>query len=136
MDCLDFLTCADGLANSGTEAGYRSGISRVYYACYHSSVALANDLNLPAYNSPPDERIGSHGRHIKRIFLGSRGYPAGATKNALILLSQDLAEMKHRRVKADYRLDLVLEEDDFRLARSYANRAIGHVDQIRLLENV
>jgi len=46
MTGRDFLALADQLASGGTEAEWRSAISRAYYAAFHVARELLQDLRF------------------------------------------------------------------------------------------
>jgi uncharacterized protein (UPF0332 family) len=46
MDARDFLNLADALASGGTEAEWRSAVSRLYYAAFHVARDLVRNLGF------------------------------------------------------------------------------------------
>ena len=90
LDPGEFLAQADLLVATGTEAGYRSAVSRAYYACH----LLARDrlFGLDAAQWRASPRRPSHYAVIDAV----RGrLPSDRT-------ARDLEDMKRMREVADY----------------------------------
>jgi uncharacterized protein (UPF0332 family) len=89
MDFREFLTLARTLAAGGTEAEWRSAVSRAYYAAFHVARELLLGLNFLV---PQADRAHSH----RWLRLANAGVPdvqvAGNRLNAL----------RGQRNRADY----------------------------------
>ena len=57
MNPHDFLTLAQQLAGAGTEAAWRSAVSRAYYAAFHFARQLLEDLG---FRVPHADRAHGH----------------------------------------------------------------------------
>jgi len=102
----DFLTLARELASGTEEAGYRSSISRGYYAIYHGCIALSRQCTTP-YVQEKDK--GMHDRTFERLEKGCIGQAEERLIQAIAKMGRVL---KDRRVVADYKLDEPQQKKD------------------------
>jgi len=91
MTGREFLTVANRLAGAGTEAEWRSAISRAYYAAFHAARELMEDLRFAV---PRADR--AHAYLSRR--LANCGHPQ--TQQA----GMDLNALRGDRNQADYDL--------------------------------
>jgi uncharacterized protein (UPF0332 family) len=89
MDFRDYLTVADDLVNGGTEAEWRSAVSRAYYAAFHVGCQLLRALG---FTVPHADR--AHGYVWMR--LSNSGHPD------VLVAGQDLNYLRRERNRADY----------------------------------
>ncbi|WP_321810128.1 hypothetical protein [Burkholderia sp. BCC1985] len=101
VTATDFLTCAESIANGGTEIDYRSAISRAYYSAFHAAGEIA-DLHFPDQDAHIAK--GSHDRLSDR-FKASSNMKAKGVAYMLVLL-------KKSRHQADYSLSDTVVVDD------------------------
>ncbi len=91
FDWSDFLEVAKQLVTSGgSEAAWRSGVSRAYYALYHCARNYALEMHYP------EPRVGQH--QVLWDWFSSRG---DTDLQQWALASQDLY---WARVRADYKI--------------------------------
>jgi uncharacterized protein (UPF0332 family) len=95
MDGRDFLSVAKGLLSAGTEAAWRSAVSRAYYAIFHVARELLEDLGFAV---PRGDR--AHGHLWLR--LSNCGDPP--VENA----GRELSDLRRERNRADYDVNVPL----------------------------
>lgn len=98
-DILNSVTAWKGIAND--EAGYRSCISRYYYAGYHAAIRFHGQL---AYPGQSKANVGEHENLINKLF-----YPNAANSDSDNQLSKEISQylkkvLFNRRL-ADYELN-------------------------------
>src|SRR5947208_5571432 len=112
MDFRAYLPLAFTLANGGTEAEWRSGTSRAYYAAFHVARELLSDLGFVV---PRAER--SHGYVWLRL--------ANSGEAAVIPVGNKLNDLRGERNRADYdahrSLDQALAVGNIQTARTILN---------------
>jgi len=111
MDPLDFLRVARNLSGLGQEAEWRTSVGRSYYA-------LFNNLRLklePIKPFPGDEED-----HQRVVY-----YLMKANNRDLQSVGQWLKDLRNSRNDADYRMNVVVGQDQSRLAITRADKAIA-----------
>lgn len=91
MNGRDFLVLARTLAASGTEAAWRSAVSRAYYAAFHVAREMLGDLG---FTVPPDEKAHAY------LWLRLSNCGDAPTQKA----GGDLSKLRRDRGVADYKL--------------------------------
>ncbi|MBU9388982.1 hypothetical protein KTE71_15775 [Burkholderia multivorans] len=97
----DFLTCAEAIANGGSEIDHRSAISRAYYSAYHAALEIA-DLHFPDHEAHIAK--GEHQRLSDRFLKSSNPKARG--------VAYMLIDLKRSRHRADYALSETIVADD------------------------
>jgi uncharacterized protein (UPF0332 family) len=97
MKPRDFLDIADDLAAGIKEAGWRSAVSRAYYAVFHGARALLQDsgFTVPAADQ-------AHSYLWKR--LSNSGHPDA------IQVGRDMIHLRNKRNWADYDLEIEMDQ--------------------------
>ena len=111
MNPLDFLEVADTLKDSPQEAERRTAVSRAYYSVFHFIKNYLKEHRIHVPYPEHDPLV----RYIKN---------SGIEKADM--LYQMLADLKEERNRADYRLDLSGEFNEFKCTLLYlkAQKAI------------
>lgn len=91
MTGRDFLQASEYLLKRKTEATFRSAVSRSYYALFHESRALLEELQIPCSKGPQ-----AHGE-VRRLLNN-----AGDAK--MLEVYRLLAQLHKHRIIADYDL--------------------------------
>src|SRR5271165_6533938 len=92
MNPTDFLDLARRLVTSGTEAAFRTAVSRAYYGAFHSAVLLIREMGVSLPVGPE-----SH-QKVRFCLMESAERPGLQAGDSLQILR------KHRN-QADYDLD-------------------------------
>lgn len=120
MAPTDFLELAARLMADGTEAAYRTAVSRAYYGAFHAAVMLIKEMGV----SLP---IGPESHQKVRYCLMESGEAAGVQAgDSLQILRQD-------RNRADYDLDasVAFSAHSALLRINRARAVIGLLQQCR-----
>jgi uncharacterized protein (UPF0332 family) len=116
MNFRDYLTVADELSDADSEAHWRSAISRGYYAAFHVTKRLFQDVGFVV----PRKEV--HAYLSRR--LSNCGHPE------VIDVARTLGELRDWRAAADY-------DAEPAVTRAAAFRTVARAsDVIRLLEEV
>lgn len=92
MDPRDFQTLAEKLASGTSPAEMRTAISRSYYAVYNVGVELLNGMGFRSKEGPSG--------HTDVEFKLSN-----STNIEVEKIGSQLADLRSKRIQADYRLD-------------------------------
>jgi len=92
MNPTDFLDLASQLVTDGTEAAFRTAVSRVYYCAFHSAVLLIKEMGV----SLP---VGPESHQKVRFCLMESGEKPG------LQAGDSLQILRKHRNQADYDLD-------------------------------
>ncbi|MBD8242489.1 hypothetical protein IFT95_09810 [Pantoea agglomerans] len=115
----DFLVPAEKCLELEHEAGYRSAISRAYYAYYH-------EVCLMLRNCPPTTHDGVVNYLLNDARRKSEPYPL----LALVQLGAVLRQQKVKRKKADYHLDQPTTPEESRSSVDVARKMIARIDEL------
>lgn len=124
----DFLALASRLISTVSEAEWRSGVSRGYYACFH--LAREASDTFPD-NAHFDIDGGVHARLIDK-FKTYRPFSTPEGKKAR-QIAYVLADLKKRREKADYDISLNLPQDEAKTAIEMARQFQTHINELTAL---
>lgn len=115
ITATDLMQVADGCSKQNNEAGYRSCISRSYYAMYHHSL---NSLSLvPHFSSSHHSNL--IGYMTNKIETKNEPYDSQRIK----VLGYNLKQQRDARNEADYDLvNITVSEDMARLSYSLAEQ--------------
>ncbi len=111
IDGKDFLVVAEELVKGGTEAEWRSAVSRAYYAAFHEARQLMRDLR---FQVPKAETAHPYLWHRLMNSADTQVVSAGSDLNAL----------RTDRNRADYENGLTLTQLNCRLAVQTARKLI------------
>src|SRR5438093_12252701 len=89
MDFREFIGLAEALASGGTEAEWRTAVSRAYYGAFHVGCDL---LRIVGFSVPQADR--AHAFISMRLMNG--------TDDDVIEAGQRLSDLRSRRNQADY----------------------------------
>jgi uncharacterized protein (UPF0332 family) len=124
MNARSFLVLALKLLQTEkSPEGYRTAVSRAYYAAYNVAVELLEGMGFPVGKGPQ-----THGK--------VQHYLSNSGDDELIQVGHDLRELQSQRIRADYRLDKRdVENEDVALNLvDQASSMIAVLDACRLSE--
>lgn len=126
VDPVDFLVEARQHAARVDEMGLRTVVSRAYYAAYHLACGVRHHCPDPP-QLPNGKGEGDHQRLIRQFSsVPKKGFKgAGLAKQIGALLSQG----RNLRVKADYRLNETVSQNDARNMTDAAGKVENLVKQ-------
>ena len=124
----DLLNVSESLLQGQSEAEWRSGTSRAYYAAYHECKLGASELPDTSHF---DLRGGTHARLIDQFHsYRTPGSPEGKQSRKIAYILRDL---KRRREDADYEIMITLPKSKSETAL-LMSRALGaEVEALRSL---
>src|SRR5947209_1214478 len=99
MNARDILEVADNLCAGNKEAEWRSGVSRAYYAAFHTARLL---LKACSFKVPNGDQ--AHGYLWLRL--------CNAGQPDIIQAGKDLSDLRGKRNWADYNLDRPMYQAD------------------------
>lgn len=126
----DFLALAVRLISAASEAEWRSGVSRGYYACFH--LASEASASFPD-NAHFDIKGGVHARLIDKFHTYQSSSTPESKKARQI--AYVLADLRKRRVKADYKISLNFSQDEAKTAIEMARQLQAHIKELTTLTN-
>lgn len=115
MNAAEFLAIAEQFRNSPKEAERRTSIGRSYYALFNLARERFDDVLV--FRALPED----HKNLIKYLKL-TRGTPSK--------LGHILEDLRNRRNDADYRMNLLIDEQNSQLAFQFANSALNHMQAL------
>jgi uncharacterized protein (UPF0332 family) len=110
MNPTDFLDLAARLVPSGTEAAFRTAVSRAYYGAFHTAVLLIKELGVAL-------PVGPESHQKVRYCLMESGEAMGLQAGISLQI------LRQHRNQADYDLDKSSEFD--------AKRALQRIERAR-----
>lgn len=117
MNGRDFLATARHLAGHGTEADWRSAVSRAYYATFHAARDL---LDLLRFRTPRADRAHNY----LYVRLNNSGEPA------VVQAANLLHDLRTRRNRADYDMRAAITGGDATDAIADAERILQTLDAL------
>lgn len=114
----DFLKLADIWIRGGTEAEWRSAVSRAYYAVFHEARRLLRDLKFRVPRAD-----------VAHAYLWMR--LANCGNAALQMAGNDLNTLRRERNRADYDVELAFDQTQARLQIQAARRIVQTLDTAR-----
>lgn len=130
VKATDFLESAKRELQNGEEVNFRNGISRAYYAAYHSCIPL--DSILPNHGGIRTN-VGVHEQFISKL----TAHPTmrdGLAKNAgtkIKSLGYVLNQCRTARYKADYDLDATVTINEVEGQISLTEKVIEKVRELK-----
>jgi len=119
MDVRDFLTLAQRDVAGSTEAEWRTGVSRAYYAVFHVARQLFRDLGFVVPRAEQAHRY-------LWLRLSNCGDNGGEQAG------QDLDILRRDRNRADYDVDQVFRQDEAMRSSVRAEQLLQTLDTLRL----
>lgn len=117
----DYLSEAEQSLEHDTESGFRSAISRAYYAVYHTVLPKAINAGFDPKPSKDPSNTESSSTHVRLIKFIRTKDQATATRLSL---------MRDSRNEADYDFYLDIKKREARMKIDDCKRLISAIDKI------
>jgi uncharacterized protein (UPF0332 family) len=124
VTATDFLNSAKALLSvQATEIDFRNALSRTYYSIFHLTKPVAE--HLPHL---PQTTQGSHDAIISRFTRYPSTDPHWRLARSIGVIME---QMKTRRRKADYQIDLTMVQKDAELQLQEAQKVTDRITQLK-----
>ncbi|EMC2457160.1 hypothetical protein VB891_002286 [Vibrio cholerae] len=106
IEIRDFITAAEHCKAMDNELGYRTCVSRVYYAMYHEALSFVGK-DLPSF-----EGVGVHKKLVEYLLNPPPEMKNKQLRSKHKRAARILGMWKNKRVCADYELDSAVQPGD------------------------